>query len=232
MRILAIDVGGSHVKILSSGRDPSEARKADSGPDMGPREMVDAVRELSADWTFDAVSIGYPGPVRDGRPAADPWNLGEGWVDFDFEAAFDRPVKLVNDAAMQALGSYEGGKMLFLGLGTGLGSALVVDGVLVPLELAHLPYRKGRSYEDYLGQDGRHERGNGKWRRSVADVVQRFHAAFLVDYVVIGGGNVNHLDELPPHCRRGDNDNAFLGGFRLWDASAPDSGPRPGAGPS
>jgi len=228
MSILSIDVGGSHVKLLLSGCLPDEARRADSGHDMGPWQMVSAVRELANGWVYEAVSIGYPGPVRQGRPAADPWNLGGGWVDFDFRAALERPVKVVNDAAMQALGSYEGGRMLFLGLGTGLGSAFVVDGVLVPLELAHLPYRKKRSYEDWLGESARRELGKKEWRRAVADVSCRLRDAFLADYVVLGGGNVKHLEELPPHCRRGDNDLAFLGGFRLWDGTAfhaPDAEP-------
>jgi len=224
MNILAIDIGGSHVKVLRSGCDIGEVRHAHSGPEMGPGQMVAVARGLSRGWEFDVVSIGYPGPVRTGRPAADPWHLGPGWVGFDFEAAFGCPVKLVNDAAMQALGSYEGGRALFLGLGTGLGSALVVDGVLVPLELAHLPYRKGRTYEDYLGETGRQKRGPRKWRRSVADVARRFQEAFLVDYVVLGGGNVRHFDNLPPGCRRGDNDHAFAGGFRLWDTQKPGLG--------
>lgn len=220
--VLAIDVGGSHVKVLTEGRAREEIRRAPSGPDMGPARMVAAVEQLTADWSFDVVSIGYPGPVDPGgaqghgAPASEPKNLAKGWVGFDFEAAFGRPVRLVNDAAMQALGSYEGGKMLFLGLGTGLGSALVVDGVLVPLELAHLPWRKGKSYEDALGERALERRGKRKWRASVARVVRLFQQAFLVDYVVLGGGNVRHLKELPAGCRRGDNANAFEGGFRLW----------------
>jgi len=217
MNTLVVDIGGSHVKVLRSGCTVAEVRRAVSGPGMGPREMVDAVNALVADWSFDAISIGYPGSVRDGVPAGEPWHLAGGWVGFDFGAAFGAPVRLVNDAAMQALGSYEGGRMLFLGLGTGLGSALVVDGTLVPLELAHLPYRKGRTYEEELGEAGRRKRGTRKWKRAVRDVAQRFYAAFVVDYVVIGGGNVARLDDLPSYCRRGDNDNAFLGGFRLWD---------------
>lgn len=221
MDILVIDIGGSHVKVLRSGCELDEVRRADSGSAMGPREMVAAVRELAQGWEFEAVSIGYPGPVRAGRPAAEPWHLGPGWVGFDFGLAFGCPVKLVNDAAMQALGSYAGGRALFLGLGTGLGSALVVDGVLVPLELAHLPYRKKRTYEDYLGEVGLEERGVKKWRRSVADVARRFRDAFLADYVVLGGGNVKHLDTLPPDCRRGGNEHAFVGGFRLWATQDP-----------
>jgi len=226
VNVLSIDVGGSHLKILVAGRPPEEARRVASGSHLGPGEMVAAARELARGWSFDAVSIGFPGPVRENRPAREPWNLGRGWVGYDFEAAFGCPTRVVNDAGMQALGSYAGGNMLFLGLGTGLGSALVASGLLLPLELAHLPYRKGRSYEDYLGEEGLERRGRRKWRRSVADVCRRFLDAFLVDEIVLGGGNARRLDELPPKCRRGDNANAFEGGFRLWrtDASRPESG--------
>jgi len=216
LNVLAVDVGGSHVKILVSGRPPQEARRVDSGSELGPDAMVAAVRELASGWSYDAVSIGFPGPVRDNRPTREPWNLGHGWVGYDFEAAFPCPTRVVNDAAMQALGSYAGNSMLFLGLGTGLGSALVVGGLLLPLELGHLPYRKGRSYEDYLGEQGLERRGKRKWRRSVADVCRRFLDAFLIDEIVLGGGNTRLLDELPARCRRGDNANAFEGGFRLW----------------
>ena len=216
MKVLAIDVGGSHVKILASGHPPEEARRVESGPHLGPRETVAAVRELARGWAFEAVSIGVPGPVKNGRPTREPWNLGPGWVGYDFEAAFALPTRVVNDAAMQALGSHAGGSMLFLGLGTGLGSALVVGDLLAPLELAHLPYRKGRSYEDYVGDAGLERRGRRKWRRSVSDVCRLFGGAFLVDEIVLGGGNVRLLKELPERCRRGDNANAFDGGFRLW----------------
>ena len=178
--------------------------------------MVKEVREAVAHWSYDVVSIGFPGPVRKGRPAREPWNLGKGWVGFDFKKAFKRPVRLINDAAMQALGSYAGKNMLFLGLGTGLGSSMIRDGDLIPLELAHLPYMHGESYEDYLGIAGLEAAGKGAWRRHVADVTALFIAALEVDYVVLGGGNARHLKDLPPHARLGNNANAFKGGFRLW----------------
>ena len=187
--------------------------------------MVSGVNRLAADWTYDAVSIGYPGPVLRGRPIAEPYNLGSGWVGFDFVAAFGRPVKVVNDAAMQALGSYRGGKMLFLGLGTGLGSTMIVDGIVEPMELGHLPYKKG-TYEDYIGKAGLERRGKKKWRRDVADVVARLIAALQPEDTVLGGGNVHKLKELPPHCRAGDNDNAFRGGFRLWEQTKISRAPR------
>lgn len=212
-RILVVDVGGSHVKILATGR--REPRKFVSGPTMTPRQMVARVEKLARGWKYDVVSIGYPGPVLHGRPVAEPHNLGRGWVRFDYRAAFGRPVRIINDAAMQALGGYKGGKMLFLGLGTGLGSALIVDGVVEPMELGHLPYKKG-TYEDYVGQRGLDKRGKKKWRRHVADVVAGFVAALEPDDVVLGGGNVRKLKELPDGCRAGDNANAFVGGFRLW----------------
>jgi polyphosphate glucokinase len=217
-KILVVDVGGSHVKVLASGQ--REPRKFASGPTMTPRQMVAGVEKLTRGWKYDVVSIGYPGLVVHGRPVAEPHNLGRGWVRFDYRAAFGRPVRIINDAAMQALGSYEGGKMLFLGLGTGLGSALVVDGVVEPMELGHLPYKKG-TYEDYVGQRGLDKRGKKKWRRHVADVVAGFVAALEPDDVVLGGGNVRKLKELPPGCRTGDNANAFVGGFRLWAKPRP-----------
>lgn len=212
--VLAIDVGGSHVKTrLSSG---GEERRVDSGPDMTGARMIEAVKALTADLAFDVVSIGYPGPVVRNRIALEPRNLGKGWVGCDFEAAFGKPVKVVNDALMQAIGSYEGGRMLFLGLGTGLGAAMIVENACLPMELAHLPYRKGGSFEAYVGERGLEKRGRKKWRKYVSDVVARLSAALQADYVVIGGGNVEHLDTLPPNARRGDNENAFRGGFRLW----------------
>jgi polyphosphate glucokinase len=214
MNVLAVDVGGTHVKILVTGQD--EPRRFPSGPTLSAAQMVAGVKELVGEWTYDAVSIGYPGPVLQGRPVAEPRNLGPGWVGFDYQAAFGRPVKLVNDAAMQALGSYQGGKMLFLGLGTGLGSTMICDGIVEPMELAHLPYRKG-TYEDYVGLRGLRQRGKKKWRLYVADIVAYLTAALEPDDVVLGGGNIKKLKHLPPGCRAGDNANAFLGGFRLWE---------------
>lgn len=224
MNVLAIDVGGTHVKVLVSGEDTP--RKFDSGPKLTPHEMVVRIKEMTKDWTYDAISIGYPGPVLRNRPLAEPHNLGRGWVGFPFERAFGRPVKVVNDAAMQALGSYKKGRMLFLGLGTGLGTALVVDGIVEPMELGHLPYKKG-TYEDYVGLRGLEKRGKRKWRKHVADVVDKLTKALEPDEVVLGGGNAKKLKELPPHCRLGDNFNAFLGGFRLWKAED-----KPGRTPS
>ncbi|MER9843176.1 ROK family protein [Mesorhizobium australicum] len=212
--VLAIDIGGSHVKILTS--DGGTERRTDSGPDLTPRQMIDKVKKLADGLTYDVISMGYPGPVRQNKPVLDPMNLGKGWAGFDFTAEFGKPVKVVNDALMQALGSYEGGRMLFLGLGTGLGAAMVLDNVGQPMELAHLPYRKGQSFEDYVGERGLIKRGKKKWRGHVFDVVNRLRAALQPDYVVIGGGNVDKLDELPPDSRRGDNTRAFEGGFRLW----------------
>jgi polyphosphate glucokinase len=212
-RVLVIDVGGSSVKILASGQ--TEARSFRSGPTLTPRRLVSEVKTLAADWTYDVVSIGYPGPVLNNQPSAEPVNMGRGWVAFDFAQAFGRPVKVMNDAAMQALGSYEGGKMLFLGLGTGLGNALVANGVVMPMELGHLPYKKG-TYEYYVGRAGLKRAGKKKWRRHVADVVERLMAALQPDDTVIGGGNVKKLDALPRGCRAGENANAFCGGFRLW----------------
>ena len=215
-RVLVVDVGGTSVKILARGQ--VEHRSFLSGPALTPRQMVSGVKKLARGWNYDAVSIGYPGPVMHGRPMAEPRNLGRGWVGFDFSAALGQPVKVINDAAMQALGSYQGGKMLFLGLGTGLGSAMIVDGIVEPMELGHLPYKKG-TYEDYVGRAGLERHGKKKWRRHVADVVARFIAALEPDDVVIGGGNVKKLAALPPHSRAGDNANAFRGGFRLWEGT-------------
>jgi polyphosphate glucokinase len=213
-KVLVVDVGGTHLKVLASGQH--QRREVRSGPSMTARKMVSAARQLAAGWSYDVVSIGYPGVVVHGRPVAEPRNLGGGWVGFDFRRAFRRPVKLVNDAAMQALGSYRGGRMLFLGLGTGLGSAMVASGLLEPMELAHLPYRKGRSYEDYVGLRGLERLGKKKWRRHVAEVVKRLRAALEPNDVVIGGGNAKLLKRLPAGARLGSNANAFRGGFRLW----------------
>lgn len=216
MKILVVDIGGTHIKALATGRKtPVEIA---SGPDLTPRLMVRRLLAAVKDWDYDAVSIGYPGAVLNGKPIADPHNLGSGWVGFNFKKAFGRPVRVANDAAMQALGSYKRGRMLFLGLGTGLGSALIVDGVLEPMELAHLPYKKGRTYEEYVGRKGLKRLGKKKWRRSVEDVIARFRAALSVDDVVVGGGNAKRLKTLPPGVRRGSNANAFVGGFRLWSA--------------
>jgi polyphosphate glucokinase len=217
MNVLAVDVGGTNVKVLATGQETP--RKFASGPKLGPKQMVATVKKLAADWPYDVVSVGYPGPLLRGHVINDPYNLGPGWVGFDFEKAFGCHVKVINDAAMQALGSYEGGKMLFLGLGTGLGSAMIIDGVIEPMELAHLPYRKG-TYEDYLGLRGLLKYGKKKWRRYVEDVVARFINAMQPNDVVLGGGNVKHLKQLPPHCRAGSNANAFVGGFRLWERAA------------
>jgi len=211
--VLVIDIGGTHVKVLATGH--TTRREFDSGPALTPKRMVAEVRKLVSDWKYDAVSIGYPGPVLRGRPVSEPWNLGKGWVGFNFEVAFKRPVKIVNDAAMQALGNYKRGKMLFLGLGTGLGSALIVDGIIEPMELGHLPYKKA-TFEDYVGIRGLEKYGKRKWRSYVGDVVKRLVAAIEPDEVVLGGGNVKKLKELPAGCRAGDNAKAFRGGFRLW----------------
>jgi polyphosphate glucokinase len=214
MNVLTIDIGGTNVKILATGQ--KECRKFPSGKKLTPRKMVDGVKKLASDWKYDVVSIGYPGPVLHNRPVAEPHNLAKGWVGFNYRAAFKRPVKIINDAAMQALGSYRRGTMLFLGLGTGLGTALIVDGIVAPMELSHLPYKKA-TYEDYVGVRGLEKHGKKKWRRYVADVVERLKAALESTDVVLGGGNVKKLKELPKGCRAGDNANAFLGGFRLWD---------------
>jgi polyphosphate glucokinase len=214
MKILVIDVGGTNIKVLVSGR--RKPIKIPSGPHLTARLMARAVRDVTAEWRYDVVSIGYPGPVAHGRITHEPWNLGKGWVRFDFRKALGRPVRIINDAAMQALGSYAGGSMLFLGLGTGLGSAMIRDGVLIPLELAHLPYRRGESYEEWLGEAGMKRHGKRSWRQHVAKVTALFIAAFQIDYLVLGGGNVRHLHTLPPGTRAGKNANAFKGGFRLW----------------
>jgi polyphosphate glucokinase len=214
MKVLAIDIGGTHVKVLLSGEDTP--RKFDSGPKMTPAEMVKGVKQLTKDWKYDAIAMGYPGPVVRNKPLTEPHNLGKGWVGFRYEHAFGCPIKIVNDAAMQALGSYKKGRMLFLGLGTGLGSAMVVDGIVEPMELGHLPYKKS-TYEDYVGIHGLEKRGKKKWRKSVEDVVEKLTLALEPDEVVLGGGNENKLKEMPPNCRPGDNFNAFVGGFRLWN---------------
>lgn len=216
MNVLVVDIGGTHVKILMTGE--KEPRRFDSSPALTPRKMVSGVKKLAADWKYDRISIGYPGPVVSDRIVAEPHNLGKGWIGFKFENAFGNPVKVVNDAAMQALGSYRGGKMLFLGLGTGLGTAMIADGIIEPMELSHLPYRKG-VYEDYVGEKALKREGKKKWRKNVNDVVCRLVAALEPDDVVIGGGNVRLMKKLPDGCRAGKNENAFAGGFRLWEKS-------------
>jgi len=218
MNVLAIDVGGTNVKVLATGQ--KEPRKFPSGPKMTPKQMVSGVKKIANDWKYDVVSIGYPGLVLKGKPAAEPHNLGKAWVGFNFKSAFGCPVKIINDAAMQALGSYKSGVMLFLGFGTGLGSAIVAEGIVVPMELGHLSF-KHATYEDYVGLRGLKSLGKKKWEHYVEFGVARVIAAFHPDDVVLGGGNTKKLKKLPPGCRRGDNDNAFLGGFRLWEDSRP-----------
>lgn len=217
MKVLVIDIGGHNVKLLATGQE--RPRKIPSGPRFTPKDLVERLPQAVEGWSFEAISIGYPGPVIGGRPAADPCNLGPGWVGFDFAHAFGVPVKVVNDAAMQAWGSYAGGRMLFLGLGTGLGTALVLDGLLHPLEAGHLPYKRGKTYEEVLGNAGLLRLGKKRWRAEIRHVIELFRNAFQVDYLVIGGGNRKLLASLPPYARMGDNAFAFLGGFRLWEAS-------------
>ena len=214
MKVLVIDVGGTHVKILATGH--SEKREFASGPKMTAEQMVSGVQKLAQGWTYAAVSMGYPGPVLHNRPVADPKNLGPGWVGFDFKTGFGRPAKVINDAAMQALGDYRQGRMLFLGLGTGLGSTLIADGIVEPMELGHLPYKKA-TYEDYVGARGLERLGKKRWRKRVFDVVDRLVAALEPDDVVLGGGNAKILNELPQGCRLGENANAFKGGFLMWE---------------
>jgi hypothetical protein len=218
LRVLVIDVGGNNIKLLVSGQMTS--RKVPSGPTLTPRRMVAEVKKATADWRYDAVTIGVPTPVQDGRPAEEPKNIGRGWVRFDYRAAFGKPVRILNDAAMQAIGSYEGRPMLFLGLGTGLGAALVIDGIVQPLEIAHLSYRNGKTYEDFLGKRCLDRLGKKRWRALVTEIVTRLRQAFQVDEVVLGGGNAKHVKELPPGARLGHNGRAFTGGFRAWQAQA------------
>ena len=220
-KVLVIDVGGTHVKVLATGH--RQERKIPSGRKMTASKMVEDGKSVTKDWVYDVASIGYPGPVVHGRPLREPYNLGRGWVGFDFVTAFECPVKVINDAAMQALGSYRGGRMLFLGLGAGLGSAMIVDGALVPMELGHLPYKNGKTYEDYIGVAGLKRLGIKNWRHHVFKIVERLKDALEPDYVVLGGGNVNRIKTLPPATRRGNNRNAFIGGFRLWQKNKKDA---------
>jgi len=217
MNVLTIDIGGTHVKILLTGE--KEPRKMPSGSGFTPLQMVRDVKMLAKGWNFDVVSIGFPAPVHNNQPVAEPFNLGGGWVDFNYEKAFGCPVKMINDAAMQALGSYKGGTMLFLGLGTGLGSAVVNDSAILPMELGHLPFKK-KTFEDYVGNHGLEEYGKGKWKKHVFQTIELLMAAILPDYVVLGGGNAKLLKEMPPACIAGNNANAFEGGFRMWSGPA------------
>lgn len=219
LKVLVMDVGGTHVKLLMTGQ--KEPAKFVSGPKLTAAKMVSETKKAIRDWKFDVISIGYPGPVINGHPLREPHNLGSGWMAMNFQKAFGHPVKIANDAAMQALGSYKGGKMLFLGLGTGLGSAMISDGYLEPMELAHLLYKKGKTYEDYLGIRGLEKYGKKKWRREVFKVTALLKAALEADYVVLGGGNSKKLKKLPPGARLGNNDNAFVGGFRMWQTDMP-----------
>jgi len=218
-RILVIDVGGTNLKVACSGH--ADTLKIPSGPKMGAAQMARDVKKAARGWGYQAVSVGYPGMVVNGRPVHEPHNLAPGWVGFDFRKAFGCPVQVINDAAMQALGSYEGGSMLFLGLGTGLGSAMVHDGELEPMELAHLAYRKGKTYEDYAGLRGLERMGRKKWEKHVTRIVNHFREVLGADFVVLGGGNSKKLKSLPPKCRLGDNANAIKGGLRLWQKHLP-----------
>lgn len=213
-KVLAVDVGGSHVKVLLAGE--TEPRRFDSGRKLTAQHMVEGVKKAAEGWDYDAVTVGIPAPIHHGRPAVDPVNLGKHWAGFDFRRAFGKPTLIVNDAAMQAVGSYEGGRMLFLGLGTGLGSAVIDEGLVEPMELGHLPFR-AKTFEDYVGAAARERLGNKEWMKAVHETVDHFYRALEPDYIVIGGGNANELNDLPPHARRGDNENAFKGAFRLWD---------------
>jgi polyphosphate glucokinase len=214
MKVLVIDVGGTHIKVAST--DKRDSIKIVSGPNMTAAMMAQQVLGATEGWKYDGVSIGYPGPVVHDHPLAEPHNLAAGWIDFSYQKVFGKPIRFINDAAMQALGGYRGKRMLFLGIGTGLGSALVFDGVVVPLELAHLPYRKGRTYEEYIGVAGLNRRGKRRWRKSVLDIIARLQAAFICDYVLLGGGNAKLMKNLPPHVILGANSNAVEGGLRLW----------------
>ncbi|MEM1222442.1 MAG: ROK family protein [Verrucomicrobiota bacterium] len=216
MKTLVIDIGGTTVKIIATGVDTS--RKIISGREMTPEKMVAEVKAAAADWDYERISIGYPGPVIDGKPAYEPRNLGRGWLGFDFAKAFGYPIKIINDAALQALGSYSGGRMLFMGIGTGLGTALVIEGIVQPTELAHLPYKNDRSFEDYVGKLALEVHGQEEWSKDVRKAIELLKAATQTEYVVLGGGNARLVKDLPKGTIIGSNDNAFKGGFRLWDS--------------
>ena len=215
MKVLVIDIGGTHIKVAST--DSRVPTKIPSGPTLTPQQMVDGVLAATAEWQYDRISIGYPGPVNHDAPRQEPHNLGHGWVSFNYKQAFGKPYRFINDAAMQALGGYKGGRMLFLGTGTGLGSAIIFDGTVIPLELAHLPYKKGRTYEEYIGLAGLQERGKKLWRESVLDIIKRLQAAMVCDYVLLGGGNAKLMKKLPEGVILGPNSNAIEGGIKLWD---------------
>ncbi len=224
MNILVVDVGGSHVKALATGQ--VTPRRINSGPQLNAAAMIEGVKKITADWDYDVVSLGYPGQVVHNRPAHEPANLGRGWTGFDYAAAFGRPTRVINDAAMQALGSYQGGRMLFIGVGTGLGSAMIVDGQLEPMELGHLPYKQKMTYEDFIGERGLLRLGKKAWRQEVVDIITAFRKALEPEYIVLGGGNAKLMKKLPTGVQLGSNENAFVGGFRLWEdtAKAPAAG--------
>jgi polyphosphate glucokinase len=219
MKVLVIDIGGSNVKVAST--DMRVPIKIPSGPTMDAEQMVKGVLAATAGWTYDCISIGYPGPVAHDRPLAEPHNLAAGWLDFHYQKAFGKPIRFINDAAMQALGGYKGGRMLFLGTGTGLGSAMIFDGTVIPLELAHLPYKNGRTYEEYIGLIGLERRGKARWRKSVLDIISRLQAALVCDSVLLGGGNAKLMKNLPNHVMLGANSNAIDGGLKLWEGPDP-----------
>ena len=216
-KILVVDIGGTNVKMMLSRAD---RRKIESGPDLTPRHLLDGLRDNLTDWKFDAVSVGFPAPVRNGRLLFEPKNLGKGWTRFNFEKAFKKPVRLINDAAMQALGSYRGGRMLFIGLGTGFGSALVWNGTVLSLELGELPYLTDGSIEDRVGKNGLKRVGRKVWQQEVERIVKQMKRAFVADYVILGGGNAKLLERLPPHAELGHNRNAYVGGARLWQQNS------------
>ena len=215
MNTLVIDIGGTHVKLWKT--EEAEKTKFPSGKDLTPQAVIDGVKEVTKDWPLDRVSIGFPGEVRNGRPAAEPFNLGDGWVEFDFARAFNCPVRMMNDACMQALGSYEGGKMLYLGFGTSVGSALISDGAILPLAVGHLKLWENETFDHYLSRAGLTRHGKKRWRQAVAEAAAMLKNMFFADYVVLGGGNAAEIKELPPDCRRGGNHNAYFGGLRMWD---------------